>query len=318
MMTISQLLSSLFFFSAVLGWPFSTQARSIDRAVSGDYVEKEKILQQTFHSPRPFFAIAHRVLMDYGVRDALNHGANALEIDMTAWSKQWYADHDGTLTSRGHTAEHIFKAIAHERRAGKPAIFVWLDLKNPDYCDERYPACNIEALRNLARDILQPAGVKVLYGFYSSQTSKRAYQVISRGLNSNEAIGIDGNVGEANRVFNSQGPASIKHRVYSKGLFDPAWNFGNCKSSGNQICPQLRQGAESRNFGKVFGWTIAEDNRKEADQLMSVGVDGLIYGFVATHYYDDPDTRAARKILADWLSKNQDKAYLATLRDQPW
>ncbi|KAK8918033.1 Sphingomyelinase D [Metarhizium anisopliae] len=317
-MTISQLLSSLFFFSAVLGWPFSTQARSIDRAVSGDYVEKEKILQQTFHSPRPFFAIAHRVLMDYGVRDALNHGANALEIDMTAWSKQWYADHDGTLTSRGHTAEHIFKAIAHERRAGKPAIFVWLDLKNPDYCDERYPACNIEALRNLARDILQPAGVKVLYGFYSSQTSKRAYQVISRGLNSNEAIGIDGNVGEANRVFNSQGPASIKHRVYSKGLFDPAWNFGNCKSSGNQICPQLRQGAESRNFGKVFGWTIAEDNRKEADQLMSVGVDGLIYGFVATHYYDDPDTRAARKILADWLSKNQDKAYLATLRDQPW
>ncbi|KAF5122031.1 Sphingomyelinase D [Metarhizium anisopliae] len=318
MTAISQLLSSLFFFSAVLGWPFSIQARSIERAASGDHVEKEKILQQTFHSPRPFFAIAHRVLMDYGVRDALNHGANALEIDMTAWSKQWYADHDGTLTSRGHTAEHMFRAIAQERRAGKPAIFVWLDLKNPDYCDNRYPACNIEALRNLARDILQPAGVKVLYGFYSSQTSKRAYQVISRGLNSNEAIGIDGNVGDANQVFNSQGPASIKHRVYSKGLFDPAWNFGNCKSSGNQICPQLREGAESRNFGKVFGWTIAENNRKQADQLMSVGVDGLIYGFVATHYYDHPDTRAARKIIADWLSKNKDKAYLATLRDQPW
>lgn len=118
-------------------------------------------------SQKPIYAIAHRVLTAQGVKDAFANGANAIETDMTAWRDGWYADHDGTLTSYGDKVEVLFKAIADEKRNGKPVTFVWLDLKNPDYCDpnsNKWRHCSIAALQDLARSILQPAGIRVLYG----------------------------------------------------------------------------------------------------------------------------------------------------------
>ncbi|PHH89732.1 hypothetical protein CDD83_5404 [Cordyceps sp. RAO-2017] len=266
---------------------------------------------------KPFWAIAHRVLVRKGVRDCLEDGANAIEMDVQAWRDQWYADHDGTLTSKGDSAESMFREIASQRKAGKNVGFVWLDIKNPDYCAASNPKCGIETLRRLARDILQPAGVRVLYGFYKS--TGKAYPLIRDSLNENEALNLDGNSDPVRQAFETGGPKNLAQRVMSKGLFQIALNFGDCPDQDSgKICPQLRKAVESRAFGKVFGWTITKWNKKHAEELMDVGVDGLIYGFMATHYYDDSDVRKALSFLTNWVRNHPDKRYLATQDDAPW
>lgn len=83
---------------------------------------------------KPFYAIAHRVLTVQGVKDALSHGASAIEIDFTPWSKTgWWADHDGTQDSAGGTARDVLQAVADQRRAGKPR----------DFCLVRHQVCRL-------------------------------------------------------------------------------------------------------------------------------------------------------------------------------
>lgn len=99
---------------------------------------------------RPVYVVAHRVLTAEGVRNALAHGANALEVDATAWTDGgWYADHDRTITSRGDTVEEVFDQAATERAHGARINFVWLDIKNPDFCDSSSPQrthCSVTGL----------------------------------------------------------------------------------------------------------------------------------------------------------------------------
>ncbi|PHH93136.1 hypothetical protein CDD83_516 [Cordyceps sp. RAO-2017] len=268
--------------------------------------------------PRPFYAIAHRVLMSYGVRAALAHGANALEIDVHPWRHdKWYADHDGLPTSKGDSVETIFETVAAERRAGKNVIFVWLDIKDPDNCGRWEDRCNIERLRSLARGILEPVGVKVLYGFYSPKG--RGFSIIRDSLNDNEAISLEGNADEVRKEYERGGPGEKRKRVMSKGLFYPVLNFGSCETEKKGICPQLRKASESNFFGKVFGWTITRRQQARAELLMrDAYVDGLIYGFVATHYYDHAHTRQSLSYITDWIKRNPEKRYLATIKDQPW
>ncbi|MEI5136240.1 hypothetical protein RB199_33535 [Streptomyces libani] len=72
---------------------------------------------------RPTWAIAHRVLTTGGVTTALKNGANALEMDATAWRKGWWADHDGTLTSYGDTMSAMFDQVAKEHDDGRQVSF---------------------------------------------------------------------------------------------------------------------------------------------------------------------------------------------------
>lgn len=258
---------------------------------------------------RPFFAIAHRVLGDYGVRDALAHGANAIEIDMTAWPTGWFADHDGTIFSRGHSAETMFQTIAEERKAGKNIIFVWLDLKNPEYEPDASKRTSVEGLRRLAREILQPVGVKVLYGFYGPSIGKREFDSIRGGLNANEALNGDGVVAmvekELQRLPRGQ-------RVYSSGFFDLVLKFDGPLAN-------LTAASKSGSFGKVFGWTLGNHNDKtRVDRLVNdAHVDGLIYGFKQTEYKDHTDTKAAFDDIIRTIQAG-DRYRLATINDDPW
>jgi hypothetical protein len=258
---------------------------------------------------RPFYAIAHRVLKDYGVRSALAHGANAIEIDMTAWSSGWWADHDGLPTSAGDTAEKMFQTIAEERKAGKNIIFVWLDLKNPDYEPDPNKETSIEGLRRLARDILQRVGVKVLYGFYKSTIGKRAYHSIRKGLNANEALNVDGEVAMVEKELRD---LRRGQRVYSNGFFDLAMKFEGPLAN-------LKAASKTGAFGKVFGWTLAnhKDKTKVARLVNGAQVDGLIYGFKHTHYYDHADTKGALNDIMRTIQAGS-RYRLANINDDPW
>ncbi|OAQ78437.1 phospholipase D [Purpureocillium lilacinum] len=271
-------------------------------------------------APKPFYAIAHRVLTSAGVVAALKHGANAIEVDFTAQQQGWWADHDRTPTSRRDTAEAVLKTIADQRRRGMTVGFVWFDIKNPDAFPASNKAASIEALRDLARKHLEPVGIGALYGFYNWTAWGRAYAVLSADLHRNEALNHEGPAAQTTRLFNTRGPANVAQRVLSVGaLFKPSDDIGVCASNGGGICPQLRIGATSHDFGQVLGWTVVQNSVKQAYQMMGeAGVDGVIYGFAETDYADHLDTRGAFGIVRGWLDKNKDKRYLATNADKLW
>lgn len=278
--------------------------------------------------PRPIYAIAHRVLSVQGVKDAIANGANALETDMRAWHDEsgdgWWADHDGVVANRSATASELFEAIAEQRIAGKNVTFVWFDLKNPDYCNLYDPAhvnCSIVALQDLARKILHPAGVRVMFDF--SGTIGKAYSHICESANAYESIGVEGRSAYVRKTFDrcTLNNNRAQH-IMSIGYYDydhlPS-EFGNCELDevGNRVCKELREAVLSRAFGKVFGWTSSVGQAFYVDKMLgTAGVDGLIYGMGAD-YKDSDVTRAAFKDISDWVAKTPGR-YLAGQDDHPW
>ncbi|KAL8794723.1 MAG: hypothetical protein Q9195_002677 [Heterodermia aff. obscurata] len=271
-------------------------------------------------SPRPFYVIGHRVLEKQAVYDAINNGANALEIDMTAQLAGWWADHDGNLFSRGDTAQTMFETIAALRDAGKPISFVWLDIKNPDAYSPFVPGHkkgSINALRNLARQILQPRGIRVLYGFSNSKSY--AYRSLQGKLNSYEAINLNGETQEVLQGFQTQGPEQVEKRVMSYGYFHLPFEFGDCYEKDYYTCTELRQAVQARQFAKVFAWTSAVGQGQYVDKLLGLaGVDGLIYGFKTAMYKDVEDNRAAAQDIIQWVENHPHLRYIATNDDTPW
>ncbi|KAI4110013.1 MAG: hypothetical protein L6R37_000146 [Teloschistes peruensis] len=278
-------------------------------------------LDQRAPAARPFYVIAHRVLMSGGIDDALRDGANAVEIDMTAYKEGWWADHDHAANSWGDSALDIFHHIAQERQNGKSITFVWLDIKNPDWCDTNDPKwqhCSVGGLRDLARQILQPVGVRVLYGYILGANSK-TYPFIRDGLNSNEAINLDGNPKQALQRFESGGPTDNSRRVSSYGDDDLPHEFGNCEEDSYYTCTELRQAVGTGKFGKVFGWTATiGQGDYVAKELDIAGVDGIIYGFKGSNYDDTTDARAAANDIIGWVIDHSDRRFIATSNDPPW
>ena len=274
--------------------------------------------------PRPFYMIGHRVLVKQGIYDAIKHGANAVEIDMTAdRDGGWWADHDNVPGSRGDAARTMFEAIAAARKAGKNITLVWLDLKNPDRCfpyDENLRYCSIFALRDLAREILEPLGIRVQYGFYRDTMMGNAWRIIRNNMTSNEALNVDGKTRDVIKAFeNCAPPIQQPQRVMSNGLFHLRTLFGNCNEKDRYTCTELRQAVESRYFGKVFGWTSSKGQADLVDKLLGrAGVDGLIYGKPINMYKDDEECRAAAQDIIRWVQDHPDRAYFATNNDPPW
>lgn len=295
---------------------------SIGRLATASHIEQgfeaAHSLAAKAEDRRPIYAIAHMVITIQGMKDAIKNGANSFEIDLTA-SDKWWADHDNSGDSAGDTAENLFKAVADEREAGMDIPFVWLDIKNPDECAGGDKNCGIEKLRGMSREILEPAGVRVLYGFYRTENS-HAYGVISKSLNDNEAVVLSGEADEVLEMYPGSS-VSKKQRIMDYGYTQLEVEFGNCKEDSYYTCTELRQAAGMRDqgeFGKVLSWTsTVGDSSIVADLLGKAGIDGIIYGFEVTPYYDHEDSRAAAKDITDWVA-NSDKHHMATNLDVPW
>ncbi|KAF7593469.1 hypothetical protein BBP40_011475 [Aspergillus hancockii] len=259
---------------------------------------------------RPIYAIAHRVLRPEAVTAAISHGANALEVDLTAWWFGWWADHDGKLFSAGATARDIFEFIAQN---GYDISFVWLDIKNPDYC-RKDRACSIEALRDLAREILEPAGIQVLYGFFETADS-RGYRAIKDTLNANEAVGLSGDTASVLGWYdNTSATIATKQRIMDFG--------GSWLNRGLDIYPELRYGSWERDqgkLGKVFSWTSAEGDTEMVRYLLKeAAIDGLIYGYQTSEYNDETGPKSALQDIVEFAEAHPDTHRMATRYDVPW
>ena len=268
---------------------------------------------------RPIYAIAHRVLRNTAVSAALSHGANASEVDLRAWTKEWWADHDGGADTAGATAREIFTFIADQRKQGSDVSFVWLDIKNPDDCDAGQ-GCSIEALRDLVRETLEPAGVRALYGFFGTEDS-RGFKVMQDSLNGNEAVVLSGEADEVQALY-GETKIGASQRVMDYGDVHLDNGFGDCTEESWNTCTELKQGAESRDqgkLGKVLGWTSTDSDTERVGKLLgTANVDGIIFGYQNADYADDEVPKAAGKDIIDFVKKNSDSMRMAKGTDAPW
>ncbi|KAL9115445.1 MAG: hypothetical protein Q9227_000766 [Pyrenula ochraceoflavens] len=277
---------------------------------------------------RPLYLIAHKVLSTQGVDDALKDGANALEMDMTAWKDGWWCDHDGKRDPPSWHASTLdqFRYVADKRKAGGNIQFVWLDIKNPNWCepdDPKWEVCSVKGLQQMARDILQPAGVRVLYGFMSSKG--KAFPYIRDGLNDNEAINLDNSEKQIPSEVNEEGLLDVYagHKVGSYGDDDLRYHFGNCheekpKDGWRYTCTQLRQAGHTGSWGKIFGWTVTPGQSDFVeDMFTSALVDGTIYGF-SSDIYSSGAASAAKDVM-NWINKHEKICKKADNDDpSPW
>ncbi|MEV5592960.1 phospholipase [Streptomyces sp. NPDC052496] len=287
-------------------------------------------------APRPTYAIAHRVLTADGVDTALRHGANAVEIDATAWKKGWWADHDGTPTSAGDPMEAMLRRIAQRRAEGRNVTFVWLDIKNPDHCrsdDAKWRHCSVAALRDLARRTVEKQGVRVLYGFYGTEGGTGWKDITSGGLRPVEGVGLSGNAKDVAKTFATYGariPAD--QRVMDKGLF-------SISLGTRRITSELQAGSRARDrreLASTAGWTVGTGDAKNAARLLApyasggADADGLIYGLRAACYpdgtskwrggcgTDESSVREALSAVTGYVAGHPAERRMATTGDVPF
>ncbi|MFE7115939.1 phospholipase [Streptomyces sp. NPDC057654] len=286
---------------------------------------------------RPTWAIAHRVLTTGGVTKALEHGANAVEIDATAWKQGWWADHDGTATSYGDTISDMFDQLAKERDAGKNIGFVWLDIKNPNYCkssDTKWRHCSVAALRDLARNKLESHGIRVLYGFYGNgDPGETGWRDVSSGLTAKEAVGYSGDYSFVSKAFEQHGADIPRNqRVMDKGTFMLGRTFPTAPFP--DIQKQLRMGSQARDrgeFARTLSWTVRSGDGEYVNGLLDHSApgsdaDGLIYGHMASCYPDGVggrsgcgsdygDVKQSIAHIKDYVAKHSDTRRMATTED---
>ncbi|PGG99490.1 hypothetical protein GX51_06310 [Blastomyces parvus] len=274
------------------------------------------------------------VLDRKGVKDAIAHGANSVEIDIAAYKEGWWADHDIRGQSWGDSLEDMFKAIAEEN---KHIPFVWLDLKTPNMCSgescnkdvldpskcESNEKCSMQSLQELAQKYLQPAGVRILYGFFGAGAiDSAAFNYIQGNLKDGEAVCLSGEVDTVMKHYQNQGSGvSPTQRVMDYGYTELHKGFGNCKEDRYKTCAGLRNAAKARDNGqiqRVFGWTSqVGDGKRVAALFDQAHIDGIIYGFGGTRYYHDEESEVAAKDITEHVKKSSNR-YMATGADKPW
>ncbi|KAG8410326.1 hypothetical protein J3459_017138 [Metarhizium acridum] len=216
-----------------------------------------------------------------------------------------------------------FGPLPRPRETGSNLTFVWLDIKDAKLVRStgRGLATLLgAALQEQARQILEPAGVRVLYGFADQNVWGVGYDFVSSHMNKNEALNLDGKGKRPRRVFRTSNVTDVTRRVLSYGASSVTWESGNCYEEEYYTCTVLRQARESGNFGRVFAWTLHQGEKRSVLDFLfgNAGIDGIIYGPENVPFRDDLDTRAVYQDIREWVDRNSHGRYWATANDSPW
>ncbi|KAL6714781.1 hypothetical protein ACLMJK_007041 [Lecanora helva] len=278
------------------------------------------LIQARADTPRPIWMIAHKCLTIQGIDDAISNGANAVEMDLTSYKEGWWAQH--TDQPKYAPIRDLFDHISAKKAAGANIQWVWLDIKTPDAIPDGYGS--IEGLQKLVREHLLPHGVGALYGF--AVGTGDALDYIKETITSGEAVNYDGSSNDSDQnktpkdTVKALENVPVDNRVGSYGWDLLSHSFGDCFEDDFYTCTELRQAKASGNWGTVLGWTTTLDETGDddfTDKLFNQAkVDGMIYGYSDVKYHDSPNSRAAAKIIQDWISAHADEAKLAD--SMPW
>jgi sphingomyelin phosphodiesterase D len=275
-------------------------------------------------SKRAINAIAHRVLTTDGVTAALNHGANAIEIDVCAYYRSgngWWANHDCDmpLSNAGDSIEDMFSRIRTEYLNGKSVTFVWLDIKNPNYCMVEDGQCSVLALMQLARRKLEYVGIEVIFGFFQSEGGY-GWNVAKNNLNSKEGIVANGKFNAVKHTYKINSDIPKNKRMMDYGYFLMSFQF-------NKTLHELKLGTSNRDsqtpiLQKVFTWTTTYQDTWYAEKLLGEGkVDGIIYGHRSRFYNaknlpnDVRNVKQAAQDIIKYVKQHSSSLRMATNQD---
>lgn len=281
---------------------------------------------------RPVYAIAHRVNTLNGVSAALNHGANAIEIDVCAfWNpNDWRAYHDcpeGGAARPGPSMDSMIDRILSEANAGRKLTLVWLDFKNPNYCGEaQNRSCSVAGLRDKMQR-LTVAGIQVLYGFYeyhggaTPDVGGRGWQSLQNRLGPLEGITTTGSLSFAKNAYANFGAGiPVGRRVMDYGDPDITNGFGNCTEASWYTCTELRLASQYRNTGNLaatLSWTATNVDGAYIDKLLGVaGIDGIIVGYRNTEYDDNWQASDSIALVRNWVNSHSSTHRMANNNDR--
>ncbi|MEU3572942.1 phospholipase [Kitasatospora sp. NPDC036755] len=284
----------------------------------------------------PVYAIAHRVDTLDGVDAAINHGANAIEIDVCAWwnPNEWRAYHDCSSAGEnrlGPSFDSMLDRIVSNADAGRRLSLVWLDIKDPNYCgEEPNRTCSVAGLRDKAQR-LTAAGIQVLYGFYeyhggsTPDVNGRGWKSLEGKLGPLEGITTTGTRDQVQSAFAKSGAGFPNgRRAMDYGDSDITKGFGNCTEATYNTCAELKKGAADRAAGRLaatLSWTTTYNDPWYVDKLLGdAQVDGIIAGygaFTGVREYDNSWQCAnAVNLVRDWVNRHSGTHRMAAAGDR--
>jgi len=268
------------------------------------------------------------------VRAALDHGANAIEVDVCAWwnPNEWRAYHDCSSAGndrRGPSLDSMFDRIVAEAHAGRKLALVWLDIKDPNYCGkDENRACSVAGLHDKAKK-LTAAGIQVLYGFFEyhggTDVGGRGWQALEGQLGPLEGITTTGSLGAIQKAYSSHGAGlPVDRRVMDDGDSDISKKFGNCTEGSGFTCSELKMAGKERDAGRLaatLSWTTTYNDPWYVDKLLGdAGVDGIIAGYGAFNgvkeYDESWECANAIGLIRDWVNRHSGTHRMATSGDR--
>lgn len=243
------------------------------------------------------YAVAHRVDTLDGVDAALDHGANAVEIDVCAWwnPNEWRAYRDCSSAGDARLGlgfDGLIDRILANTRSGRRPVLVWLDIKDPNYGGERQNRwCSVAGLRDKAQR-LTAAGIQVLYGFYeyhgrsTPDAGGRGWKSLEGRLGPLEGMTTTGTRDQVRAAGDRSGSATpAGHRAMDYGDSDLTKGCGHCTEATSNTCAELRKGAGDRAAGRLaatLSWTTTYNDPWYVDKLLGdAQVDGIVAGYGA-------------------------------------